>query len=101
MGCHPERSEESTWNYDAFSQMRMSCWILRFAQNDKRASASDAPTSDVVLPTTPPYFAIIVAKNFFPSATNSFGSAWKVRLSVSIAITPDQLDFFSSAKRPV
>ena len=33
--CHSERSEESTWSYAAFSAVRMSCWILRSAQNDR------------------------------------------------------------------
>lgn len=41
------------------------------------------------------------AKNFFASATSRLGSSAKALLSVSIAITPDHLDFLISAKRPL
>ena len=32
--CHSGRSEESTWTYVSPENIRISCWILRCAQND-------------------------------------------------------------------
>ena len=103
---HAERSEASTWSYVASAVVRMSCWIHRCAQHDRRVGSTsltgpsrvrEFPGDDVSAAdrgTLPAHFTSPITPAFTHSFINRMPSVARPWLPIC-----EMMPFFFAASR--